>query len=74
MGPSVGAVGDVGDTGRNRVTADVSHVYFYSVSQSQEKITAKQTCYTSPVSYQQIRNPVYCKSLPFFVAAVLLAP
>lgn len=24
--------GDVGDTGRNRVTADMSHVYFYSAS------------------------------------------
>lgn len=28
----MGASGDVGDTGRNRVTADVTHVYFYSVS------------------------------------------
>lgn len=25
----VGAGGDAGDTGRNRVTADVSHCYFY---------------------------------------------
>ena len=32
--PGVGAGGDVGDTGRNRMTADVSHVYFYSASQS----------------------------------------
>lgn len=30
--PGVGASGDVGDTERDRVTADMSHVYFYSVS------------------------------------------
>lgn len=44
----MGASGDAGDTGRNRVTADVSHVYFYSVSRFLwRRITAKQTCYTS---------------------------
>lgn len=65
----MGAGDDAGDTGRNRMTADVTHVYFYSVSQSLwKRITAKQTRYTSPVSYQQIRSvQVHCKRLPCFV-------
>lgn len=32
MGPGVGAGDDVGDRGRKRVTAEVSHVYFYSAA------------------------------------------
>lgn len=32
MGPHVGAGGHVGDTVRDRVTAEVSHVYFYSAA------------------------------------------
>lgn len=32
LGPGEGAGGDVGDRGRNRVTAEVSHVYFYSAA------------------------------------------
>lgn len=39
--PGVGAGDDAGDTGRNRMTADVTHVYFYSDSQSLwKRITA----------------------------------
>ncbi len=50
LGLGVGASGDAGDTGRNRMTADVSHVYFYSVSRFLwRRITAKQTCPTSAV-------------------------
>lgn len=48
-------------------------IFIQSLESLWKRITAKQTCYTSHVSYQQIRNQLYCKWLPFIVAAVLLA-
>lgn len=62
--PGVGASGDVGDTGRDRVTADMSHVYFYSVSlRPRWRNHSQAVWYTSALSYRRIRNPTFCKKL-----------
>ena len=55
--------GDVSDTGRNRVTAEVSHVYFYSAACLCGKESQLNTRYTSLVSYQQIESTV--RGFPF---------
>lgn len=54
---------DVGDTGRNRVTAEVSHVYFYSAPfLCGKESPLNRHVDASLVSYQLISIQVYCKS------------
>lgn len=70
-GAQVGAGGHVGDTVRDRVTAEVSHVYFYSAAcLCGEESQLKRHIKPFLDSYQQIRNQICCKRHPLFMTAV----